>query len=93
MTSAAKAAGISYVELVYEPHCAAAFWAEQIMDRMPRLVEPGEEVLMADLGGGTADLIPLRFDEPSDAGAKVDLKCVGKGIGEIAHADTVIGFR
>ena len=50
-------------------------------------------MLMADLGGGTADLIRLRFNEPSDAGAKVALECVGNGIGEIAHANPVIEYR
>lgn len=54
MTQAAKAAGVNRVELVFEPQCAAAYATSRFEE--PIRLEQGECLVVADLGGGTADV-------------------------------------
>lgn len=82
MTKAAKDAGIEHVELVYEPQCAAAYYTHNIKDRLPRQLEVGDVLLIADVGGGTGDFVSYEYRHDSAMGAKVGLKMVGQARGK-----------
>ncbi|KAK5731970.1 hypothetical protein LTR17_010922 [Elasticomyces elasticus] len=66
MTTAAKRAGIKYVELVYEPQSAAGYFTGRIRHELPRTVDVGDVLLVADLGGGTGDFVSLKYVSTSD---------------------------
>ena len=81
MTNAAKSAGIEYVELVYEPQCAAASFLYDIRDRIPRQLNRGDVLLVIDIGGGTGDSVSYEFTQDSGGGAKVGLRMIGHAQG------------
>lgn len=81
MTQSAKAAGFKYVELVYEPHCAAAYYANNIMNT-PSQLSKGDVLIIADIGGGTGDFVSYEFGGHGDDGAKMPLSIVGNPEGE-----------
>ena len=89
MTDAAKAAGIDYVELFYEPQCAAAFFTHNIKDRQPKQLTVGDVLLIADIGGGTGDFVSYEFKSDCDSGAKVGLKMVGTAEGALCGSEFV----
>ena len=78
LTVAAKAAGVDRVELVREPHCAAA----KIVNDMRRWlsasdnIKEGDDVIVADIGGGTGDFVTFNVVNGSDETAV--LKVVGE---------------
>lgn len=82
MTKAAKEAGVDYIELVYEPQCAAAFYTHNVKDRLPKQMNVGDVLLIADIGGGTGDFVSYEYRHDSDAGAKVGLRMVGNAHGQ-----------
>ena len=71
MTKGAKDAGIPHVELVYEPHCAAAYFAHKVRDRVNMQLKTGDVVIVADIGGGTGDFVSYKLKTDSNLGAKV----------------------
>lgn len=82
MTQSAKDAGFKYVELVYEPHCAAAYYANNIMNT-PSQLSKGDVLIIADIGGGTGDFVSYEFGGHGDDGAKMPLSIVGNPEGEL----------
>ncbi|GAB1740506.1 hypothetical protein NU219Hw_g5609t1 [Hortaea werneckii] len=88
MTQSAKAAGFKYVELVYEPHCAAAYYANNIMNT-PRQLSRGDVLIIADIGGGTGDFVSYEFGGPGDDGAKMPLSIVGNPEGALCGSQFV----
>ena len=76
MATAAKKAGIAYVELVFEPQAAAGYYLYFLKNNMDQLT-PGDVLLMADIGGGTGDFNSYEFTTGKVAGAEARLKLVG----------------
>lgn len=74
MVDAARDAGIQYVELVYEPQCAAAFHTYNIKDVIPKQLKAGDIILIADIGGGTGDFVSYECRQDCDVGAGVALR-------------------
>ncbi|WP_163787492.1 Hsp70 family protein, partial [Myxococcus vastator] len=52
---AAKAAGIPNITLLEEPQAALYAWLEAMGENFRRQVQPGEVILVVDVGGGTSD--------------------------------------
>ena len=82
MVNAAENAGVEYVELVYEPQCAAAYYTYYIKDEIPKDLTAGDVILVADIGGGTGDFVSYECAQDSSAGAKVGLRVVGNARGK-----------
>jgi len=79
MAVAGEAAGADYVELVYEPQCAAAYYLQQNRGyaRQPNV---SGTMLIADIGGGTGDFVSYG-NVNSGEGVRVQLSTVGKAHG------------
>ncbi|KAK4932238.1 hypothetical protein LTR49_001535 [Elasticomyces elasticus] len=88
MTEAAHRAGIKYVTVVPEPQCAAAYYAANVKDH-PRELKKDDGVLVADLGGGTADITSLQCESEGSDGAEVLFKTVCPPIGALAGSEFV----
>ncbi|KAI7495508.1 hypothetical protein KC367_g7271 [Hortaea werneckii] len=88
MTQSAKDAGFKYVELVYEPHCAAAYYANNIMNT-PSQLSKGDVLIIADIGGGTGDFVSYEFGGSGDNGAKMPLSIVGNPEGALCGSQFV----
>ena len=82
MTKAAKDAGISYVELVYEPQCAAAYCMHNLKDQIYKPLSVGDILLIADIGGGTGDFVSFEFKSAGEKGARVGLRMAGNAEGK-----------
>ncbi len=67
---AARDAGLPRVLLLEEPQAAFYAWIDAAGDAWDRGVEPGQRVLVCDVGGGTTDLslLEVRRAEPDAAG-------------------------
>jgi len=65
---AAQSAGLPRVQLIEEPQAAFYAWLDQHKDDWEQIVEPGQKILVCDVGGGTSDftLIRVRGDENGD---------------------------
>jgi molecular chaperone DnaK (HSP70) len=63
---AARAAGLEHLTLLEEPQAAFYAWLDASGDGWRKLVEVGDAVLIADVGGGTTDLTLISVAE--DAG-------------------------
>ena len=57
---AASLAGLSRVVLIEEPQAAFYAWIYAHSDDWDRLVEPGQKILVCDIGGGTSDFTLIR---------------------------------
>ena len=60
MQDAAKAAGLDFVTLAYEPQCALAYLLHTFSETMTSSalsLKKGQQVLVCDLGGGTGDFV------------------------------------
>ena len=60
---AARAAGLEHVTLLEEPQAAFYAWIDASHDGWRKLVEVGDAVLIADVGGGTTDLTLISVAE------------------------------
>ncbi len=60
---AARAAGLERVTLLEEPQAAFYAWIDASHDGWRKLVEVGDAVLIADVGGGTTDLTLISISE------------------------------
>ncbi len=65
---AAQSAGLPRVQLIEEPQAAFYAWLDQHRQDWEQIVEPGQKILVCDVGGGTSDftLIRVRGDENGD---------------------------
>jgi molecular chaperone DnaK (HSP70) len=57
---AAAAAGLPRVVLIEEPQAAFYAWIDTHRDNWDQLVEPGQKILVCDIGGGTSDFTLIR---------------------------------
>ncbi|HXT57864.1 MAG TPA: Hsp70 family protein, partial [Pirellulales bacterium] len=64
---AAKLAGLPRVVLIEEPQAAFYAWIHAHGDDWERLVQPGQRILVCDIGGGTSDFTLIRV-RPGEAG-------------------------
>ncbi len=74
---AAAAAGLPRVVLVEEPQAAFYAWIYAHQDDWERLVEPGQKILVCDIGGGTSDFTLIRVRRGE--GGKVQFHRVAVG--------------
>ncbi len=57
---AAARAGLPRVVLIEEPQAAFYAWLDNHADNWEELVEPGQKILVCDIGGGTSDFTLIR---------------------------------
>ncbi|KAK3072393.1 hypothetical protein LTR53_006886 [Teratosphaeriaceae sp. CCFEE 6253] len=88
MAIAAKSDKIETVTLLWEPHNAAAYFAERIRYH-PRGLAEQDCVLVVDAGAGTADLCTLQIMSSIGNGSKVQLETVGKPEGALHGSQSV----
>ncbi|MGA2059534.1 MAG: Hsp70 family protein [Thermoguttaceae bacterium] len=74
---AAAAAGLPRVVLIEEPQAAFYAWIYTHQDDWDRLVEPGQKILVCDIGGGTSDFTLIRVRRGE--GGKVQFHRVAVG--------------
>lgn len=82
MATAAKAAGVDHVDILYEPQCAAAYLLDDIIKRptLTASMRVGSVILVADPGGGTGDFVA--YEIVAGAGhLKFDLQQIGTARG------------
>ena len=89
MTEAGKTAGIDRIQLVYEPQCAAAFYAYRVKKSMPTRLAVGDVLLVADIGGGTGDFVSYQLVSDTSSGANIRLKFVGTAEGTCLQSQTI----
>ena len=74
---AAAMAGLPRVVLIEEPQAAFYSWIYAHQDDWDRLVEPGQKILVCDIGGGTSDFTLIRVRRGE--GGKVQFHRVAVG--------------
>ena len=74
---AAGLAGLPRVVLIEEPQAAFYAWIYAHTDDWDRLVEPGQKILVCDIGGGTSDFTLIRVRRGE--GGKVQFHRVAVG--------------
>jgi hypothetical protein len=74
---AAAVAGLPRVVLIEEPQAAFYAWIYAHSDDWDRLVEPGQKILVCDIGGGTSDFTLIRVRRGE--GGKVQFHRVAVG--------------
>lgn len=63
---AAQKAGIRRVLLIEEPQAAFYAWINRHADSWETLVQPGQKILVCDVGGGTSDFTLIRVQSDSE---------------------------
>lgn len=63
---AAQKAGLRRVLLIEEPQAAFYAWINRHADSWETLVQPGQKILVCDVGGGTSDFTLIRVQSDSD---------------------------
>lgn len=63
---AAAQAGLKRVVLIEEPQAAFYAWLHRHRDHWEKLVEPGQKILVCDVGGGTSDFTLIRVRRGKD---------------------------
>lgn len=61
--TAAQQAGLPNVTLLEEPQAAFYAWTEQMGERFRKQIQPGDVVLVIDVGGGTSDFSLIAVTE------------------------------
>ncbi len=74
---AAALAGLPRVVLIEEPQAAFYAWIDAHRDDWDRLVQPGQKILVCDVGGGTSDFTLIRVRRGE--GGKVQFHRVAVG--------------
>jgi len=74
---AAAQAGLPRVVLIEEPQAAFYAWLDKHADDWERIVEPGQKILVCDIGGGTSDFTLIRVRRGE--GGKVQFHRVAVG--------------
>jgi len=64
--AAARLAGLPRVILIEEPQAAFYAWISAHPDNWSQLVEPGQNILVCDIGGGTSDFTLIRVRQQGD---------------------------
>ena len=67
---AAALAGLPRVVLIEEPQAAFYAWIDAHRDRWDQLVQPGQKILVCDIGGGTSDFTLIRVRARHRQGAQ-----------------------
>ena len=75
---AAALAGLPRVVLIEEPQAAFYAWIDAHRDRWDQLVQPGQKILVCDIGGGTSDFTLIRVRRAAEGG-KVQFHRVAVG--------------
>ena len=73
----AKLAGLNRVVLLEEPQAAFYAWITAHADRWQTEVEPGQKILVCDIGGGTTDFTLIRVRAGSDGRVQFHRVAVG----------------
>jgi hypothetical protein len=74
---AAALAGLPRVVLIEEPQAAFYAWIDHNRDRWDQFVQPGQKILICDIGGGTSDFTLIRVRRGK--GGKVQFHRVAVG--------------
>ena len=76
---AAKKAGLGRVYLIEEPQAAFYGWIDRHRDDWSDLVQPGQLILVCDIGGGTTDLTLIRVRPAGESSDQVQFHRVAVG--------------
>jgi molecular chaperone DnaK (HSP70) len=79
---AARRAGLPRVVLIEEPQAAFYAWVYKHADDWRQRIEPGQKILVCDIGGGTSDFTLIRvrrLDDASQAADKIQFHRVAVG--------------
>lgn len=74
--SAAQQAGLKNLTLLEEPQAAFYAWTEQAGESFRKHVQPGDVILVVDVGGGTSDFSLIAV---TDKGGEVELTRIAVG--------------
>ncbi len=74
---AAAQAGLPRVVLIEEPQAAFYAWLDKHADDWEQLVEPGQKILVCDVGGGTSDFTLIRVRRDQDGKVQFHRVAVG----------------
>ncbi|MCA9216384.1 MAG: Hsp70 family protein, partial [Planctomycetales bacterium] len=79
--AAAKEAGLPRVVLIEEPQAAFYAWVDAHRKNWSELVQPGQKILVCDVGGGTSDftLIRVRTADSADEKSQVQFHRIAVG--------------
>ncbi|TWU24994.1 Chaperone protein DnaK [Novipirellula galeiformis] len=77
--AAAKQAGLSRVYLIEEPQAAFYAWIDRQGDEWQKSVQPGQLILVCDIGGGTTDLTLIRVRAAGESGDQIQFHRVAVG--------------
>jgi len=77
--SAAKVAGLSRVFLIEEPQAAFYAWINRHRNDWHTSVNPGQMILVCDIGGGTTDFTLIRVRPAGESGDQVQFHRVAVG--------------
>ena len=75
---AAALAGLPRVVLIEEPQAAFYAWIDAHRDRWEQLVEPGQKILICDIGGGTSDFTLIRVRRGEEGKVQFHRVAVGE---------------
>lgn len=97
LMEAVRLAGLPRTEFVYESQAAAAFSLEHLKHYLQENqiglqehdIFEDDEMMVADLGGGTGDFASYKFGSDTDAGAEVALYSVGQPEGALCGSEFV----
>ena len=87
--SAAKKAGLPRVFLIEEPQAAFYAWIDRQGDDWQSSVQPGQLILVCDIGGGTTDLTLIRVRAAGDGGSQIQFHRVAVGAHLILGGDNL----
>ncbi|MDH3717104.1 MAG: hsp70 family protein [Planctomycetota bacterium] len=76
--AAAARAGLPRVVLIEEPQAAFYAWVYQHSDDWENLVQPGQKILVCDIGGGTSDFTLIRVRRSEDGKTQFHRVAVGE---------------
>ncbi len=75
--AAAKTAGLPRVVLIEEPQAAFYAWIDAHREDWQERVEPGQKILVCDIGGGTSDFTLIRVRGEADGRVRFHRVAVG----------------
>ncbi|HEV2969641.1 MAG TPA: Hsp70 family protein [Pirellulales bacterium] len=75
---AAAAAGLPRVVLIEEPQAAIYQWINAHREDWEQLVQPGQKILICDIGGGTSDFTLIRVDRDGQGKTQFHRVAVGE---------------
>ena len=75
---AAREAGFEHIVLLEEPQAALYAWIDRLGAEWSTVVEPGQTILVIDIGGGTTDLSLIRVGESAKGARTLERFAVGR---------------